>query len=457
LLNHAKAGAASTVQRRLLGACLIAAALAAGCVASSARAASQIPATEDVELQQAAVASYGTQNDVSAAVAAARIQLQDETAAVADEATAELASDAYAGMWYDPGSDGRLTIALAVAPEQLTAAAQRAQAVFDDHGVGGDVAFVAAGSSWSELVAAQREMGDRLESLFKAGLVDALIDATRNAVVIETAATLTRDQSDLVAEAVASAGVSVKVEATDAADREATPAACAFTAGAASSHELSCDPQLRGGPMIESVVGGTTWSCTAGFVVADAVFSGTWGLLTAGHCMADSPSNPWTTRFANGSTHTIGSMATYRFGTNGDYGLTSVSNPSGWSLSGGHTYVWVAGVPGQTTQDSFYQINQAGHAVQGQTICSTSGLPYPTGYHTACGAVTGLNVQVNYGGTVVYGLGRSNACAGVQGSSGGPFYKDHTGYGLMSGFDSACVVYYQGLSGALSGTATQIY
>jgi hypothetical protein len=52
----------------------------------------------------------------------------------------------------------------------------------------------------------------------------------------------------------------------------------------------------------------------------------------------------------------------------------------------------------------------------------------------------------------VSNMAESTLCA-THGSSGGPVYKNHTGYGLISSEgDSDCDIYYQGLLGAASGS-----
>lgn len=80
-----------------------------------------------------------------------------------------------------------------------------------------------------------------------------------------------------------------------------------------------------------------------------------------------------------------------------------------------------------------------------------------TGHHTDCGDVTALGVTVHVvEDGVDYGdeqdVAESNLCY-TGGSSGGPVYKNNTGYGINSASaspSSPCDTYYAGLLGALT-------
>jgi hypothetical protein len=205
------------------------------------------------------------------------------------------------------------------------------------------------------------------------------------------------------------------------------------------------------------------WSCTADLVGTDNVH---WYLVTAGHCVYFARlygGSTWSTNFFNGGAHLIGSYYADEWGTkddftgdDGDYGSITISNPSGWQITK-NSYLYVGPSP-KTTENQLYRINSIGHQSQYSPICATSGVPLAGGgggYFTACGQVKNLGVNswesdIMPNGqkltSYVKGLGESDACDGTSGASGGPYFKDGVGFGIMSADSSNCDTFYQGMA-----------
>ncbi|MGW1496480.1 S1 family peptidase [Streptomyces sp. NBC_00191] len=177
----------------------------------------------------------------------------------------------------------------------------------------------------------------------------------------------------------------------------------------------------------------TSWRCSLGFNVRSS--SGTYYLLTAGHCTDGNP--PWYTNSSR--TTSIGPTAGSSFPGN-DYGIVRYSNTS---LS--H--------PGMVgSQD----ITSAANATVGMSVCRRGST---TGTH--CGSVTGLNATVNYGGgDIVYGMIRTNVCA-EPGDSGGSLYSGSRAIGLTSGGSGNCssggTTFFQPVTEALSAYGVSVY
>jgi len=159
--------------------------------------------------------------------------------------------------------------------------------------------------------------------------------------------------------------------------------------------------------------------CSLGFNVRSG---NTYYFLTAGHCTNIGAN--WT---AGGST--IGTRVGSSFPGN-DYGIV---RHTGTTSHPGAVY----------THPGLLPITGVGTPYVGQAVCRSGAT---TGVR--CGAVTGLNVTVNYAQGTVTGLIRTNICA-EPGDSGGPLYSPATGtlFGILSGGSGNCstggTTYYQ--------------
>lgn len=426
--------------RRVL-ALLIGASLATGSTAYATPMASG----GDGLLTPAAIAAYQQTNNRSLAEAEAAIALQDRIAPYIDAGIAALGTE-FGGSWFDATDQGRLHLGVVALSSSKNATA--ATAVFHEAGVIEDVRLVDSQVSWNDLIAAHAAFSDRLASLYRTGQLTSFVTPRDGA--LQAVVTLDMKAEDLAAvkSAGSVAGVPFALTRSSAISLSATPTNCAYLSGSFSGSQLFCGNPLRGGVTI----GTPSFGCTAGLMTKSRS-NGIPYVLTAGHCLRDDHVNTWNSRTDTGTLHSVGDAHSWTFGADGDFGIVRIAN-SYWTPDG---YVFVSG-SSQTTQDSLYEIHGAIRSSVGSVICITSGpVLLANGRHTTCGSVTRLDVTVNYSGTIVSHLGEADACSGVQGSSGGPYYKAGYGYGIQSGTRGTCDVFYQGLIGALSGSNVELY
>lgn len=159
---------------------------------------------------------------------------------------------------------------------------------------------------------------------------------------------------------------------------------------------------IYGGTMITASGGGY---CTSGFNAQNP--GGEAVVLTAGHCVKAGVSN-WT---AGGSE--LGSITDYNY-PRADW--SAITPVSGWSMPNA-----------VQTADGVQQISAWSTPRVGGPVCkvgATSG--------TTCGSVTAVDVTVNYGDGVIYGLAQTNVHA-QEGDSGGSVYDGSTAVALISG------------------------
>ncbi|MFH8804610.1 S1 family peptidase [Streptomyces sp. NPDC017936] len=189
---------------------------------------------------------------------------------------------------------------------------------------------------------------------------------------------------------------------------------------------------VRGGDTLYS--SGTR--CTVGF---NARSGSTLYALVAGRCAQGA-----LTWYADAALTVVGVTAGVSFPGN-DYASvrytnTAVAYPGEVSLGAG------AG-----TRD----ITGAAAPVVGQPVCHVG---RTTGHR--CGTVQAVNVTVNYGGGVVYGLFRSTVCS-EPGDTGGPAFSGGTALGIIVGSSGNCssggFTYYQPVVEWLSVYGLSVY
>jgi streptogrisin B len=197
--------------------------------------------------------------------------------------------------------------------------------------------------------------------------------------------------------------------------------------------EARASVALRGGDTLYSAA----TRCTVGF---NARSGSALYALVSGRC-AQGAGGPWYADSAR--TVAVGTTAGVSFPGN-DYAAvrytnTTVSYPGEVSLAG-------AGSRDITT---------AAAPVVGQSVCHVG---RTTGYR--CGTVQAVNVTVNYGGGIVYGLFRSNVCS-EPGDAGGPAFSGGTALGIIVGSSGNCAsggfTYYQPVVEWLSAYGLSIY
>ncbi|MEU3255721.1 S1 family peptidase [Streptomyces sp. NPDC006997] len=112
--------------------------------------------------------------------------------------------------------------------------------------------------------------------------------------------------------------------------------------------------------------------------------------------------------------------------------------------------------PGEVTLGAGTRdITGAANPAVGQSVCHVG---RTTGYH--CGVVQAVNVTVNYGGGIVYGLFRSNVCS-EPGDDGGPAFSGGTALGIIVGGSGNCSsgggTYYQPVVEWLAAYGLSVY
>ncbi|MFH0244849.1 S1 family peptidase [Streptomyces sp. HK10] len=191
---------------------------------------------------------------------------------------------------------------------------------------------------------------------------------------------------------------------------------------------------VRGGDVLYGIDGR---HCTVAF---NARGGGEFYGLVAGHCMSEQA----ITWYADAArTVPVGTTAARSFPGN-DYGLIRYTNTL---LS----YPGVVNLGGGVVQD----ITGAASPRVGQSVCHVA---RAGGLH--CGTVTAVNVTVNYGGGVVYGLFSSNACS-EPGDTGGPAFSGTTALGVVVGGSGNCtyggVTYHQPVAWVLAAYGLSLY
>ena len=436
----------------LLAGVLAFAAMPAVAAAPADKAIPLARSTEDPTVQADAAHYYADHYRVSLATAYERLRIQDAAQSVIGQVPSAVGST-WAGAWYDPADNGRLKIGIASGKKALAAAGiSTAKSILDTKGVGSYTDFVSVASSWNDLVAAQSRLDDQLGDLVKQGDVTTSITPDSNSVQVETARALPSSATTRV-EAAATGSVKIAVTKTTADNVRSTFDSCATGKGRFTTNELHCDPPIRGGALIESPHTG----CSAGFLVKSQN-NGKPYLMTAGHCFYGQPHAVWKARFADNTTHTIGAGHSHKFPGSGDYALINIDNPTGWKV-GPTAYVWVgASHQGITSENPLYKIDATGHSSVNMVVCVSAGTRVKyLNHHTDCGPVKALNQTVTdiLDGRVVTVTGEVEAilCSN-PGASGGPIYKSHKGYGLLSAQANGggCKTYYQGLGNAEKGS-----
>jgi hypothetical protein len=317
----------------------------------------------------------------------------------------------------------------------------RLKAVLAASGAGADARLIGVRSRWSELEAAQSSLDDRLDGLLAARQVETGLDPKRNAVVVETANDLTGEEAALVQAALDRTSVTAQRRPVQASVLGGVPDDCGWTSDP--KDHYYCSNPLRGGPNIFPPAG-TSAGCSSGFITRGNDANNYPFILTAGHCL-ENESGTWSSKGWPGLLiHSIGSRWSWTASSEGDWGLIRLTN-SFWRVG---PYVFVSTSPDTPNRNDAYRILRSGDAGRGAFICVSSGIRMGNGYFTDCGEVEMLNVEA--GG--VQGLSRMTSVCGVDGSSGGPYFKYNRAYGIHWGRSSSlhCVSYHQPVQEAMS-------
>ncbi len=167
-----------------------------------------------------------------------------------------------------------------------------------------------------------------------------------------------------------------------------------------------------------AIFGGST-RCSLGF---NAIRSGVYYFLTAGHCTRDA--NYW---YDNDGTTLLGYRVTTVYGPK-DYGVVRYTNTT------------IAKYGAVDNYNGTYQDITTSRWAQGDEFVCRSGST--TGKR--CGYISGLCSTVTYNdGTRLECMIRATACA-AKGDSGGPMYSGRAALGIFSGGRLGCSTYPNG-------------
>ncbi len=171
--------------------------------------------------------------------------------------------------------------------------------------------------------------------------------------------------------------------------------------------------RLTGGPLYGGMVmtDSSGFRCISGF---NAHSGSTYYVITASSCTSSASS--W---YIGGDY--LGPSAASGW-PGGGYGLIKVADPTHWQPQGA---IRVAGAT--------VQITGAGNATVGQQVCY--GNETSSGVH--CGTVQAVNVSVNFGDGVIYGLTQTNMCH-QPGDTGSPIFSGSTAMGVLVGGSGDC-------------------
>lgn len=393
----------------LAGSVLVAGVVVGGHTAAVAAPAAMDPAATYLMLR------YG----VDRTEADARLVVQDRAVGLQDALDAAF-GDSYGGMWIDQAGGGY--VAVGVLPGQ----AERARQLAAQYDVT-RLRIVPVALALRTLDGIRTELQARVAGT--AGLsLGGLYTPTNqvNLVLADGASTAARSLTGVlqreygaVLRLVSAAGV---------------PQTAACRTG---EFNVYCDAPLRGGVGINA-----NTSCSAAFNVR-STSDGRRFLLTAGHCNAG---GTWTTRFANGDVHTLGTRHNSYYNSTGDAMIISLNNPSGWNPQ---PWVFVTG-SGGTTRNEAYAIARDGGTTIGMSVCMTGQRD-----GTQCGTV--IDNDTGGAGGVLHVAQVDGGCI-RGGDSGGAVYRNGTAFGIVhggyfpGGNNNVCSItwLYQGVRGAMA-------
>jgi streptogrisin C len=379
-----------------------------------------------------AAVEIATQQHVTLAQAETRLSWQQATPALAGALSRQLPAAIFGGIWIDPNDGDRVKVGVVGSDPGARATVAR---LVSAAGLTGAADIVQVRYSAMQLQDADAWLGTQLGIVARSSTgpiqldSDYRLDLNRVQLGVAAGQQLTAAERGLIGRAKARYGDLVQV-VTESGGTQMTLAACSFPL---------CSPPLRGGIIIFNTTGNGK-VCTGGFIARSRT-DGKFYQFTAGHCAAGGFTGTWSTEFPNKSTHAIGPVHHYIYGSAGDMAILAINNPAGWQLPRG--WVYVAAGP-DTTLNEQYAITSAQYSTQGARICKTGAIG-----HTSCGVVMALGQNGFADGVEVKNLGEASFCS-QEGDSGGPVFAAHQAFGLDVAFlkNNNCVSFYQGIIGA---------
>jgi hypothetical protein len=402
----------------------------------------------DGSTQEAAAEAYVADASITSAEARRRLSLQDRLNNFIDELAAAIAPQDFGGTWVDDSDGGSIKIGIetdqATPPQSKT---EDAQFVLDAHAFA-DADFVAVDESLTDLESALNSLSDDIGELIDDGKAGIALSQRHNRLNVERVADLSSAEHQTLSTAIANAGVDVNVDVVPASelDNDGGEATCMRIFNVT---YLACDlPPYRGGTHIVGHI-----NCTGGFL-ARSQLDGLLYLLTAGHCVENKSnynliSDPWVTYTKSGSSRRIGNAHKGTKEINEHYridaGLITVDPPTSSTPSqawtpGNDRYIFVTPSENSgpdTTRDEFYEITKTSPPIISDEsyYCVTGAPKFANGKHTVCGRIRSTQHRVKQrgypSGVRFSSLMRIDMCGPGAGSSGGPLYKNNTGFGIF--------------------------
>lgn len=384
-------------------------------------------------VQEQAVQAYATRYRIDPERALRRLDIQDRAAGIEDEIAA-LLGEQYAGIWYDDADEGRLKVGVTRAAAAQTEAIRR---LIDARELSRDANLVAVNYTEAELQRLQDSVRGEISGMVEKARASTAYDTRANAVLVRTLVRLEDGEEMLIRRLASKPGVSV--QRLDLPSLAGNLDACFVT---------SCNPPFRGGRMIFG-----TGGCTSAFMARDKNGSLVWA-LTAGHCIYFEAKfgggYKWNATDESHPKELLSFYPNYRFAQpdGRDMGKLWIHPGSYWATPGPIPAV-VVKASDDTTYEPSYDIRSTARSSIGQWLCRTGAA---TG--TECGQVDGLGADFTAKASDGYwypshNLGEIDVCDSDSGDSGGPLYKQHRAYGILSGDVSAgpafCHEYYQGI------------
>ncbi len=399
-------------------------------------------ASEDADVQRTAATYYAKKYRVDLREAERRLAIQDRAAGIEDD-IAKILGDQYAGIWYDEADAGELKIGMTAAAEKR---ADEVRRIAERYGVAADMDLVTVRFTQAELEEKQGRIRNSIADIIDAGRARTSYNTKSNTVVVTALATLPPPEEARVNDLAKISGVTVR--------RVAVPT---LRGRLVACNVTYCDPPFRGGRGIRRVT--THAECTAGFIARDNTNPSQLWVLTAGHCIFFA-GLPWEAQDESNNWSVVGFSAFASFSgppgrDAGKISISSTSNGGGWATPTALPAVVVKSSSNPvdsiifTNYNPNYEIKSTSWSSMGQVLCRTG---MKTG--TECGTVSELGADENSVGPdgktfTFHDMGELDVCDSQNGDSGGPLYKKHRAYGILSStLNDPCFEAYQGVRGA---------
>ncbi len=382
----------------------------AGVTMASALASAMTASSDGRPLAAAETAALMRQG-LSPARAQAAIDAQSEVARADLVGKAEAAlGEAYGGAWFEPET-ALLHIGVTAAVDRRTA-----ETVISETGVAAAVVTTVR-STWTQLLAAQRQWHDKLAGLLAHQQVKTALDPQANAVIVTLSSEVPASERAALEAAASASNVRMLIEVVPASHLSFQPSN--GTCKAFTKNEAFCSKPLASGVSIEAQT--KQGRCTSGPLATgkDGERGRTFA-LTAGHCISYQGGNGqnWAAFTTAGAKSVFGPAIASVYGQgNGDYANILIEQPGNWSEPGNIPVFALTAQWKATASTISFPIKGEQTPTVGFQDCHEG---QTTGQ--SCGQIKALQAEVPYGdGVTVVGMVENKGANLNGGDSGGPF------------------------------------